>query len=250
MQRLGIHPFLIRGYKNLFRHFGSRTVEHTVDGHTISFPLQKRWQHERFFYLEERELLEDFLSEIREDDIVYDIGAYVGSQTLVAASAVPAGEVIAFEPHPESYSRLDELVSWSEYEIDTYQIALAAEDKTISMREVGVPRASIYDDAVDSIEADAVRGDVFVRKNNLPTPTVLKIDVEGAEVEVLHGLEEQLSHPDCRLVYCELHRQLAPGDQELSDTIVDTLEQFGFECTLTEYGKKEFLKAKKRPSES
>jgi FkbM family methyltransferase len=232
---------LVSLYKLAFRLFGPSTVEHAVGQVKVEFPLEQRWQNDRFLLLQEPELLKDMMAEVDADDVVYDLGAYVGSQALAAAAATPDGEVVAFEPHPQSYERLKTLVDWSDHDVTTYDVALAAESGTVSMRDASEPRASIYDD--EGLEVEAVRGDDLVEKQKLPHPTVLKMDVEGAELEVLRGLEEQLSRPECRLVYCELHPRLAPEGQTVPDDVVALLERLGFDCELTRYGSKDFLKA-------
>ncbi len=47
-----------------------------------------------------------FIRSLRPDSVVLDVGAYIGQYTLLAAKYAPKGQVIAFEPHPESFTRL------------------------------------------------------------------------------------------------------------------------------------------------
>jgi len=48
------------------------------------------------------------------------------------------------------------------------------------------------DDATDVAEIPVTRVDTIVQQEDLPQPTVAKIDVEGAELQVLDGGEETL----------------------------------------------------------
>jgi hypothetical protein len=63
-----------------------------------------------------------------------------------------------------------------------------------------------------------------VETPDVPVPTVVKIDVEGAEVAVLDGLSGTLADGATRLVYCEIHR-----DQVADADVVDRLRPHGFE---------------------
>jgi len=45
-----------------------------------------------------------------------------------------------------------------------------------------------------------IRGDDFIRQNNLPLPQTIKIDVEGYEYRVLLGLEKTLRSEICQIV--------------------------------------------------
>lgn len=56
--------------------------------------------------LYEAPLARFFIRSLRPDSVVLDIGAYIGQYTLLAAKYAPKGQVIAFEPHPESFARL------------------------------------------------------------------------------------------------------------------------------------------------
>jgi tRNA G37 N-methylase Trm5 len=55
---------------------------------------------------DEEEFLDEFVLSIRPNDVVFDIGASVGLMTVYAAAAAPKGQVFAFEPDPETMTRL------------------------------------------------------------------------------------------------------------------------------------------------
>lgn len=81
-----------------------------------------------------------------------------------------------------------------------------------------------------------VTGDAAIEDELLPTPDVLKIDVEGAEMAVLNGCDEVLDR--CRLVYCETH-----GDD--ADAVRDQLLEHGFEVDVVADGEQTYLKGVK-----
>lgn len=57
--------------------------------------------------------------------------------------------------------------------------------------------------------ANLFPGDRLIENRTVPSPTVLKIDVEGAELDDLRGLDETLAGEDSRLLYIELHGRIA-----------------------------------------
>jgi FkbM family methyltransferase len=172
------------------------------------------------------------LSEVRPEDVVYDVGAHHGLYAILLAQRVK--RVIAFEPEQESYARLERNIQINGLSnITSFCMAIGDRDaQEILYLGNGVG-------AIDSGQLgpewtmgarqtiNVVRGDTFRQSRNLPVPTVLKIDVEGYEGAVLEGLRQSLSLPECRLVCCEIHPALLPhpGTKE---SLVLTLKSFGF----------------------
>jgi hypothetical protein len=55
----------------------------------------------------------------------------------------------------------------------------------------------------------------------LPSPNLVKLDVDGAEAHVLRGGRHTLSAPECRSVFVEI-------DDTQTDDVVSLLESYGF----------------------
>jgi FkbM family methyltransferase len=118
---------------------------------------------------------------------VYDIGANVGVHTLLAARlAGEAGRVIAFEPLPRNlaylreHTRLNRLAN-----VEVVAAAVTDDVGKQSFDEGGSPSMGRLGSGaltVDVVSLDSFGGD----------PDVIKIDVEGAEVEVLRGAQDLL----------------------------------------------------------
>lgn len=147
------------------------------------------------------------LGAIHPGDTVWDIGANVGLYTEKFARQVgPSGHVVAFEPSPSSVqalrARFDEVRS-----VTICDVALAERPGTATFYANGSSDGTT--DSLVERGADAVphrvevrRGDEFLQR--FP-PQVIKIDVEGFELEVLRGLGEVLSSPGLRAVLIEVH---------------------------------------------
>lgn len=201
----------------------------------FQIPTRNEWSD--LASIEERPILEDLVSNVRQDDVFYDIGANVGLYSCLVADVVTQ-PVIAFEPHPDNAGRLEENAELNGANVSVFQCALAdspGESKlSIVLDKVGSAGHSLVtDDGLDTITVPKARGDDLIADEDLPNPTVLKIDVEGAEYQVLEGLESTLSRSDCRMVYCETHADRLQAQGVSVSDVRDQLASHGF--SVTEY---------------
>jgi FkbM family methyltransferase len=148
--------------------------------------------------------------------VFYDVGAHIGVVSMYAAQLVGVdGRVFAFEAAPENASRLREHLTrnnlpqirmigcaiWSSRGRVRFERAPAQ-----SSRNGGAVADQTTTERSDTIEIDAVALDDFAQGN--PLPTVIKIDVEGAEADVLQGSEEVFRRAKPVLI-CEVHNDRA-----------------------------------------
>jgi FkbM family methyltransferase len=183
---------------------------------------------------DESALIEDMLSELEDDDIVLDVGAHIGYHSCFAAEATPDGQVIAVEAHPLNSYEVLKNSRLNEHDTKVYSFALSNESGTqelsIDGPNVGGSTHSLADRSGDSITISTHRGEDVIET----PPSVIKIDVEGAEQLVLEGMESLLNREECRIVYCELHH---PDSENASiedfggsvEEIYTILEDSGFE---------------------
>jgi len=140
------------------------------------------------FYLGtyEREKAHLFAEAVKMGMTVYDIGANAGYYSLIAARRTQAG-VYAFEPFPVNHQRIVEHVKRNRLSnITAIAAAVGATDGMAhfqSGRTLCEGRVSGDGD----LTVAALRLDTFVRSH--PVPDLVKIDVEGGEVDVLLGGE-------------------------------------------------------------
>lgn len=196
----------------------------------------------------EEDQLARFLGVLRPGDVVYDIGGNIGLYALPSAMKLAAlgpgshgltGRVYAFEPVPEWCQRLRQNVSKNALpNLDVFDVALADKRGRAAFTVRAVPGSGLgagglvrrYDAYLPSaaqrtIEVEVQRGDEFVAKRSLPLPTVLKVDVEGAELAVLEGLGPILAAKCCRFVAVRVHLDGAADP----DAVPNLLRRRGFE---------------------
>ena len=124
----------------------------------------------------------------------FDIGANVGSYTLVASEPEDA-RCYAFEPHPATFSRLvRNLARNDRRNVHAEQLALGEQPGEIAFSDH--PESSVNQQVAaetpNAIGVRCERADAFCEARGISADAV-KIDVEGFEEGVLHGFGETLS---------------------------------------------------------
>jgi FkbM family methyltransferase len=220
---------------------GRRSRPITVAGVTATFPIEDWYESYRLrrSLSLERPMLRDLLTSLRPDDVFYDVGAHVGLYSCFAASVVGGDQVVAFEPDPTNVETLCRNLSHNTSGANVVDCALASDAGTILLDGMDGPfrsRGSIVSDGgPNAIVVEQRAGDELVAREEIPPPTVLKIDVEGAEALVLDGLSRSIADERCRLVYCELHHPEDDGRASIEGRTADPngtisrLHSLGFE---------------------
>ena len=128
-----------------------------------------------------------FREAVRPGSVVLDVGANVGSYTLLFAMWTgPEGRVFAFEPAPDAREGLRRHLALNDL-ADRVEIVPAAAD----------------DLAGQMIDVKTTTIDAFCQERNI-RPDVVKIDVEGAEADVLEGARRVLAQPGVQ-AFVEFH---------------------------------------------
>jgi FkbM family methyltransferase len=148
---------------------------------------------------------------VRRGDTIWDVGANVGLYTTIFSDLVGAtGHVVAFEPAPAPFEHLSQAVA-ERSNVTLVAMALGAEAAVMPINVMADPRAGTHSlvrgsqAGATTVSVTVARGDRIRADRNLPTPNVIKIDVEGFEYEVLSGMAEILESSTCRAVLCEVH---------------------------------------------
>ena len=157
--------------------------------------LMKKFGHQS------RPDLEMVLSFIQEGDIIFDIGAHIGTFAIPMASKVgDRGHIYAFEAHAGCYSWLNEHVQLNEKHniISTYLSFVTDkpanltlfEQKIVEVKEENCLALDEWYEALDN-----------PRKVNL-----IKVDVEGADLNVLRSATK-IIRKDKPIIYVEVHKK-------------------------------------------
>jgi FkbM family methyltransferase len=141
---------------------------------------------------------------LREGDLFLDVGANVGTYTLLA-SGVRGADTIALEPLPRTHARLlaNVRLNGLEERVRALQMGAGSEPGTLrftrsldTMNHVAVAGGS------DTVEVPVTTLDAAVGSR---TPALIKIDVEGFETKVFAGASSLLVRPELRAIIVELN---------------------------------------------
>jgi FkbM family methyltransferase len=143
---------------------------------------------------------------IHPGDTVWDIGANVGLYTRrFAALTGPHGLVVAFEPSPINFTRLEQACApLANVQLHRCGLGDVAGRLHLQQGADALGATSRVGAAEEGIAVDIRVGDEMIA-SGLPPPNVVKLDVEGFEVEVLRGLSHALESPALRALGIEVH---------------------------------------------
>jgi FkbM family methyltransferase len=172
-------------------------------------------------------------------DFIVDVGANRGQFALIARKVFPKAKILSFEPLAEPMQIFKRIFKWDP-NVTLYPYALGKED-TISTIHV-----AIEDDSSSMLPITRVQSDMFsgsteketrqvtvsrlshlIDPATIPAASLLKMDVQGYEFDVLQGCEDLLpkfSHLYIECSFIELY-----AGQALAYEVISWLSKCGFE---------------------
>jgi FkbM family methyltransferase len=147
------------------------------------------------------------LFSIGPDEVLVDCGAFDGDTVadFVRLQGESFRSIIAFEPDPQNWeklqTRLNQLPSAVKMKIESLPYALGSSTCTVRFNSTGTDAARIGQgqDSVECVTLDQALRDV--------TPTILKFDIEGAELDALAGAREVIARSRPVLAVSCYHQQ-------------------------------------------
>jgi len=165
---------------------------------------------------------------LRKEDSFIDVGANSGSYSILAGSVIGA-RVLALEPIPSTYKRLVANFNLNSIENPSraMNLGLGSSPGSLYMTSsLDTTNQIVFDkDSVRSIQVEIKTLDVVA--SDL-IPTLIKIDVEGWESEVIRGGFETLRNPGLIALILELNES---GERYgyFDNEILEVLYDFGFQ---------------------
>ena len=167
---------------------------------------------------------------------VIDVGANKGQFAAFAQHAWPAAQLICFEPLAGPRARLA-AVTGGRARIHAVALGgvdgeavmhVASREDSSSLLQLGEMQKTLFSmDEVGQVTVPVRRLDTVLSETDLQARTLLKIDVQGFEYEVLQGAARSLENIDAVYVECSLV-ELYRG-QKLAADVAALLEARGFE---------------------
>lgn len=169
---------------------------------------------------------------VRPGAVVWDIGAHCGYTALLESAATgDAGRVFAFEPNPRNRRLLELHLRWNRAANATVlPYAMSGADGEMSFGWDESQRASSIASHLGGSgwKVPVRHVDGLISSGTLPPPDFLKIDVEGAEADLLRGAAQLLSSDRPLAIVLSTHTA------ELHDSCCATLRAAGFSIVETD----------------
>lgn len=135
--------------------------------------------------------------------VIYDVGANVGTWSLLAKSVIPAARIHAFEPLPQHQTQFVQNCCECG-DVTLHSVALGPNDSdgtlhitdfsdassVLPLADAGLWESGLRE--VAALPLRLVRLDAYRRRYDLPLPDLIKLDIQGYELEALKGAPECL----------------------------------------------------------
>lgn len=193
-----------------------------IEGTDIKFNLRDNYETDEIVV---KEIWEENVYEVNDDHfnqggVVVDIGANIGTFSVYAASK--GARVYAVEPEPHNAEALNNNIVLNNMQDLITHIPYGISDKkgTAVITDMG-GGATIKDDGVFGAEIELISLNDLFSLYNIDVVDVLKIDIEGSELEVILGASKENLNK-CKYITMEFDirsgNQLGAMTQKLSET--------------------------------
>jgi len=174
-------------------------------------------------------------------DVFYDVGANVGFFALAGARHVgPDGAAYAFEPVPDNVAAIRESAALNGIAnlevIESAAGRAAGRDRLLLVEDLSwshLESLGPHPRTRETVDIEVVAIDDLVASGRIRPPHLVKIDVEGAEIDVLEGMRRTIEQHRPAIV-CELH--------DTAREFVETMDGLGYATSNLE-GKQSLLDA-------
>jgi FkbM family methyltransferase len=189
---------------------------------------------------EEDMIMEHFTP--KKGDAVVDLGANIGRYAIIASNRVgPTGKVVAIEAHPSNFKILKKNIELNRLaNVIPLNYAVSSSETKLKLytpdEELGytmhhsimfnylLPRFETKT-GKEYVEVKANTLDNLLQQNRIEQVNWIKIDVEGAEFEVLKGAHNVLSKSKDIVLIVEIH---GSADNNNYKSIIDLLNLYNF----------------------
>jgi FkbM family methyltransferase len=177
----------------------------------------------------------DFVA-ITKDSIVVDVGAHIGSFSIMAARS--AYKVLAFEPEPNNYRMLKKNIELNQLEnMSIFEMAvsgISGYQDIYTYQGGSSADYSLYKTGVMNIKTGripTISVEDIIKREDLPRIDFLKLDCEGAEHDILRNIGFETA---AKIMGIAMETHSVPP--EFSIEIPYRLRELGFEVKMSRNG--------------
>ena len=220
-------------FGSFLRRRGVRDPGKPSEAYIFPTPSKRSFKRVRRFSSKEPGTIEWLDESLREGDVFYDIGANMGIYTAFAVPRVGDGLIYAFEPHGANFALLLETIAINGFAqaIRPLSVALGSSCEFSAFHysslvpgssgsQIDTSPLKAPEDLLQEVKS-CWRIDTLVELQIIRPPDVVKIDVDGNELNILHGMNQVLRARSVRTIQVE-------SDPQLDGAIGEHLERHGY----------------------
>jgi FkbM family methyltransferase len=207
----------------------SAALARTIARHPSAAPAMLRWKP---FSITSFEMAHALRAQGLRPEAVIDAGANVGQFARAMAETFPEARILSFEPLPSVAERFRAHLG-NEPRVRLFETAVGSHDGTLTFYPQAYDLASsALQPAVgqerqpDPIKVPVARLDTLLADEELPASTLLKLDLQGFELEALRGAADTLGR--VRHVLLEVGFRSGYVGEPPFEEIYDHLRAAGF----------------------
>lgn len=174
------------------------------------------------------------IKNLRDDDVFFDIGGHYGFFTILADWIIRRGEIHVFEPSPNNVFFLSQSVARARAKVFLNPVALGAKEGNIDFYDGyaegrGGSSSMIkgisekMTPSAEKIVVSCTTLDAYIRTHR--APRIIKVDVEGAESDIVKGARTLLAKKGILLIV-EVWRE--PALRVYSERTIRELQKTGY----------------------
>ncbi|MBX0285483.1 FkbM family methyltransferase [Halomicroarcula sp. F28] len=190
----------------------------------------------------ESEVIEAMLENLSEDDVVWDVGSFVGWH---AALFGQIAETVAFEADPDTFAKLHQTCTLNPNASIT-PVCLGLGNPDAPRERVGIVagEGGEITEQDSNSRATTIANPATLIDSSLTQPSAMKLDVQGLEGPVIAGFGDRLEELD--VLFVEFHEGRMVGDWT-PDKLHDHITDFGLEELMGLSRREDILKLYVRP---
>ena len=181
-----------------------------------------------------------FTQQLKAGDVFYDIGANVGFFTVIAAKLVgDSGKVYAFEPGSENASSIRhnaQLNNFTQVEVIEKAVSSSSGQGKLLLAQYSgghaLATADAPPDLAGEVTVELVSIDDLIAQKQIQPPNFVKVDVEGAELDVLKGMSETIKTYKPTIIYEIDDGERAAYERKYQE-LASFLQSFNYQVTQT-----------------
>jgi FkbM family methyltransferase len=184
----------------------------------------------------EQEDSEMLFNLVKNNDVIFDIGANIGWYSIHLAKKINSAKIYSFEPIPETFTKLKKNIEINNISnINLVNTPLSNEVQKLtfyySPSATGASSSVNISEEIDikKLECTTDTIDLFVKNNNINKIDFIKCDVEGSELFVYQGGIESIKKYS-PIIFTEMLRKWAAKFNYHPNDIINLFSEIGYNC--------------------